>query len=119
MGLDSGSRYLIDPLTSSLEGGENHGIPSWKLRAAPSPPPHLGKTWGLGVVSELSEKVSKYVKSKTGSWVTSQGLCTVKHVAETTGGLLSGGLRRRTASISALETRCGALSACVGQHMPW
>lgn len=71
------------------------------------------------MVSDLSEKGSTLLKSKTGSRVTSQGPCTVKQVANGTGGMLPGGLRRRTASIGVLETCWGALSACVGQHMPW
>lgn len=36
-----------------------------------------------------------------------------------TGGPLRGGFGRRTASIGILETRWGALPACMGQHMPW
>lgn len=47
-----------------------------------------------------------------------QGPCPVKLIATGTGGMLPGGLRRRTASIGIVETRWGALSASMGQHMP-
>ena len=88
-----------------MGGGENDEVPSWKFRAVPSLPSHLDEAWGLEVVSDLSEKVSVCPKSKTGSWVTSQGPCIVKQVAKRTGGMLPGGLRRRTAPIGVLETR--------------
>lgn len=50
--------------------------------------------------------------------VTFQGPCSVKLITKGTGGLLLGGLGRRTASIGILETRWGALSASMDQHMP-
>lgn len=82
-------------------------------------PSLLHEAWGLGVVPDLSEKVSTHLQSRAGSWVTFQDPCTVKRGAKGTGGRLQGGLRRRTASIGILETRWGALPACMSQHMPW